>query len=153
MGQKAASSGWVVWPELGERWHDTGEGGMWVHAFWLADYSRDDSDPFVHCCGVQATIALPHPDVVAGVWPGTLPDGRFYQPLSWPRPDSDVLRNAGPPVLAALCLGSTGVSYCTDDDGYFICAPGDLTGAGKRLLAAASQLYEREPVIVTYLDT
>lgn len=72
--------GCVKWPDSGYR--DTGEGGMWVYAFVLADAASG----FIRCCGPAATVSLPLPDVVlrddGDVYPAEWPDWRAPDDLS-----------------------------------------------------------------------
>lgn len=173
MGRLPGSTGWIKWPDISSgEWTDSGEGGVWVYAFWPCQFSEEvtkptyavppdhelasetmtfEYDPFVRCIGPESTIALPNPDVL-------LSDDQIYPledvPLSAQDREADLwhMFDAGVPVLAAVCLGTSGHSY-VNNDGYWHCAEDDLTDKGQALLAVLNQLYTREPVLVTYLDT
>lgn len=101
MGRREGQTGYVKWPKPRRHLLDTGEGGLWVYAFWLCEYSEqvtqpvyvgldilDESrltsetvtyydDPFIRCHGPDTVISLPLPDVVVSdndedVYPGEL---------------------------------------------------------------------------------
>ena len=141
-------TGWVNWPVRlpHSRWQDSGEGGMWVHAFWPCDFSAgtDLHDSFIRCTGPEAVIALPTQDAPIGDTAATIYDRQ---------PDGKEYLDAGVPVLAAVCLGTTSISYVDADTGaYWQCTEVDLTGRGQALLRTLSNLYSRSPILVTYLD-
>lgn len=141
-----ANVGCVNWPI--ETCENTGEGGMWVYVFVLAE---DREDEFVHCCGPATTISLPMPDVV------TSDPGRVYEgaPSDPGDETSHAWCNAGRPVLAAACLGTSGGSWYDERFGrYWACAREDLTEAGRTLMDGLSALYGGAIVhLTTYLDT
>lgn len=140
MTRRKQNSGWVRWPELGDQWKDSGEGGTFVYAFFTTDQDRDDS--FVNCHEARDIIWLPQPDFIAS------DPGDVYQP------DRDKLIDAGRSVLAAVCLGTSGHSYVNVARGeYFACTLDDFIPKGHAVLAVLEMMYERPPVLVTYLDT
>lgn len=150
-------SGWVAWPDADPTWKDTGEGGMWVYAFVLAAGDGDPgSDAFVRCHGPAETICLPMPDVVVSdTEPAVYPTGHSARVLETPPGEDRVIGvfDAGYSVLAAVCLGSSSVPYGNHEIGHWQCRDTDLTHEGRILLAHLRQLYGRNPVLVTYLDT
>lgn len=166
MGRQPGNTGYVCWPELPHpRWRDTGEGGMWVYAHWPVEAAAVEPraidevptditvDPFIRCHGPEATIALPLPDAVAS------PNGAEIYDSSWfdarPTEPADMLRaiyGASTPVLASVCLGTSGTAYA-DDNGYFHAGMDDITDRGWVAIIALNRLYGRQPVIITYLDT
>ena len=161
MGRTDSVSGFVDWPTAGERWRDSGEGGMWVYAFWLAKTHPPDPefrwpDPFIACHGVETTVCLPLPDstVSDGVEQVYFRDtedlpGRAEDPEGY----TIAVMDAGHQVLAAVCLGSTGNSWVDGQGNYFQCRTETLNSRGRALIIALNALYDREPVLVTYLDT
>lgn len=152
MGRRMGSTGWVTWPSLpSERWHDTGEGGMWVMAYYLASPGRDD---FVRCCGPKGTIALPLPDrEISPAASRVYRDIEGTAALPWGMDRTEAVYDAGWPVLAAFCVGTSGTSLADANGDYFDASFEDLTLRGANVLTALSQLYGRSPVLVTYLDT
>jgi hypothetical protein len=127
----------VNWP-TSEDYRDTGEGGLWAYAFWLAN-NHDAA-----CCGVTSVIALPQQDVVLNY------DSLVYPPIGYGREDEAAYYGA--PVIGALLLGSTFNSLANDDD-YFMVSYSDLTPPGQAVIDKLNNLYNRQAVIVTYLDT
>lgn len=158
--------GCVKWPDSGYR--DTGEGGMWVYAFVLADAASG----FIRCCGPAATVSLPLPDVVlrddGDVYPAEWPDWRAPDDLSAKDAATEDGRRKyrirverwirdryhhGRDVLAAVCVGTSACSWHHEDLGYWTCTPGELTDGGADLLRGLEKLYGIAPVLVTFLDT
>jgi hypothetical protein len=152
MGRQPGQSGWVDWPHPSPtRWHDTGEGGMWVYAFW--PYDTDQA--FVRCNDVESTIALPMPDFVTSdkaneIYLGVEELGNRAVTI-----DGQIMAalDAGTPVLAAVCLGSTSSSYANPAGAYWQCTVNDLTDEGMTLIRLLTMLYRRRVVLITYLDT
>ncbi len=153
----ARSTGCIRWPELGSFWSDGGEGGMWVYAFWPTNSAATREDPFIRCHGPAATINLTRPDFIVK------DAGEIYDPPRAPRvvpadfdPESgqymlDVL-DAGLPVLAAVCLGTTEITFMHEGQ-YWFATDADLTQEGLDVVGALNLLYERSFRLVTYLDT
>lgn len=56
-------------------------------------------------------------------------------------------------LLAAVCLGSNRHSFVHSSGGYFNCDYQDLTEQGKQLYDSLKTLYQREPLLITLLDT
>ncbi len=184
MGRQPGATGYVQWPEGIDGWGDTGEGGMWVAAFWLCDFSIEDiqpmfdpigdgltdaeraqmmtyrRDPFIRCHGPESTIALPLPDAVAS---GEQAD-RIYREPPEPLPAQghsrieveqhiyDTLDSAHP-VLAAVILGTSGTCWADNEGNPWQATTANLTSRGRALVVALNALYDREAVLVTYLDT
>jgi len=141
-----ANTGCINWPT--NTCQNTGEGGMWAYA--IVAPTEDWEDNFVHCYGPTTTINLPMPDVV------TNDSGEIYENL--PEPDDTYPHawcHVGKPVLAAICLGTSGGSWHDERTGdYWACTQDDLTDAGRALIDGLSALYGNVTVhITTYLDT
>ncbi len=176
MGRQSGATGGVNWPAGQPEWKVTGEGGMWVHAFWLADFSTPQTqyryavapdhplaevtdvyqrDPFIRCHGPETTICLPQPDC-----PVSDSTPRVYHPRPELDRDTDLegytigVYDAGYAVLAAVCLGTSGMSFRHADTGEpWQCTEDDLSHQGLAALAVLDLLYGRAAVLVTYLDT
>lgn len=168
LDQQEGSTGWINWPT---HLNDTGEGGMWVYAFWVSDLDSrtivvNENEPaekiailrdsFVKCFGPQTTLALPWQNFVV-----SSNERQIYVPSEdFPDPKEDrdafnmAIADAGVPVLAAVCLG-TSVHSWTDYEGndYWSCTEEDLTKPGHMLVASLNRLYGREAILITYLDT
>lgn len=56
-------------------------------------------------------------------------------------------------LLAAVCLGSNRQSLYHSAGGYFNCGYDDLNEQGKQLYDSLEALYQREPLLITLLDT
>lgn len=183
MGRQYGATGYVKWPEGVEGWRDCGEGGMWVAAFWPANFSIAEDvplfdpavdgltdedraqtftysrDSFVRCHGPEATIALPFPDSVAS---GQEAD-RIYRDPADPPPEGASrqqveqyaynLMDAAHPVLGALVLGTSATAWVDAEGSYWSASTEELTSRGRALVVALNTLYDRPPVVVTYLDT
>ncbi len=160
MGRTNSVTGFVDWPTADGRWKDSGEGGMWVYAFWLTKtdplHELQWPDPFIACHGVESTVCLPLPDSIVSDGSDRvyfrdydLLPNRGTDPEGW----AMGLMDAGHAVLAAVCLGSTGNTWADPDGQYWQCRVDDLSSRGRALLVALNALYDREPVLVTYLDT
>jgi hypothetical protein len=164
MGWQKGFTGYVSWPQLpSDEWHITGENGMWVAAHWPCDYSHaafatangepDDRgvvlsypvDRFVRCHGPQTTIALPLPDA-----PVSATSAVMY-PLEYR--DMRDPYDCGIQVLASLILGTCAEAYADPNGEYFDAALSDLTEEGRCVVSMLNMLYERDAVLVTYLDT
>ena len=164
-----AGSGWITWPERRTDYTATGGAGMWVYAFWLADYRRHEilgglpRDLFIHCHGPEFTLTMPRPAHVTSPNHNTVyPDGRIRQPVEPLAPDAvergNYLRSvldAGAPVIAAVCLGSTATVYAHPDTGQFWYATlADLSRKGRKLIATLNDMLGPRPAeLVTYMDT
>ncbi len=183
MGRQVGATGYVQWPEGIDGWRDSGEGGMWVVAFWLAEFSvevcepmfdpaadlpEEDRgrmhtfrrDPFVRCHGPESTIALPFPDSVASAEEAD----RVYRDPPAPLPPSGHVRleveqhiydtlDAAHPVLAAVVLGTAGTAWEDAEGSYWQATTENLTSRGRAIVVALNALYDRQAVLVTYLDT
>ncbi len=162
MGSQSGATGYVNWPEGLDGWRASGEGGMWVAAFWLCELGEDDQDPFVRCHGPEYTIALPFPDSVATA----LPADRLYRDdlkldLPWePEPTRMQVEqhaydqmDAAHPVLAAVVLGTSAICWSDGEGNYWSATTEELTSRGRALVVALNALYDRQAIVVTYLDT
>lgn len=167
--RRPGSSGWVRWPSAGvDGWRETGEGGTWVYAFVRVERSQPFDmdigegrslpalvDPFVHCHGPDSTIALTMPDALVTVDSPIYPSEGFAH-VAGLTPGSTAYEwertNFGADVLAAMCLGTTGSTFA-NDDGPFDCGRDDLTRQGRWALVWLQMLYDRPPMLVTFLDT
>lgn len=177
MKRSPDESGCIDWPDA---LHDSPEGGMWVYAFWLAEYrevdrplfpeqsltselldgplyATVDEDPYVKCTGPDATITLAKPNQVVSVnslYPAERLQ-RYVPPGSSAKERERYLLSvydAGAPVLAAICLGSTSRSLVYADGSRWECTLTDLTKAGTKIIKLLNQLYNREACLVTFLD-
>lgn len=144
-------TGYIDWHRLAKssHWISTDQGVTYVYAYWMADYPDRNSGlamlrgsglhPDWFCAGLRVDQILTacelHPrDVVS---PNMT---EVYESGIYPRP-----------MLASLCLGTADTTY-GDGTYYWWAAPGDLNKQGTRLIKDINALYEREPVILTYLD-
>lgn len=149
------STGYINWQRLGRIWHDTGEGSTFVYAFWPAeqDHHREDSgislfkprgkhpDWFVFADGAETVLN----SAVHESWVVSPNVSEVYI-----EPEEAEFSNR--PVLAAICLGTVNAIYASRSrSAYWWCGHGDLTWQGKTLIRSISALYERPPVLLTYL--
>lgn len=162
-------TGYISWPK-GRRARPADGDGMWVYAYWLYEPVKDPvfvdalaKDPFVRCFGAEHTVQLPRPAMVASPnAPELYPPDREVRPVA--PTDRDALHrgnylrstlDAGKPVLAAVCLGTTSRVFAHEDDAqrYWYASWADLTRAGRGLVARLSKLYgPRTTHLVTYVD-
>jgi hypothetical protein len=118
-------------------------------------------DPFIRCHGPESTIALPFPDSVASGMeadriyrdpPEPLPTDGQHTRIEAEQHIYDTL-DAARPVLAAVILGTSATAWVDAAGDYFQATTEELTSRGRALIVALNTLYNREPVLVTYLDT
>lgn len=132
--------GYIVWPT---HWDNTGEGGMAVFVAFL-----DDGAQWLECA-----IKLPHleqHDVYT--------EGPEFEKSLWPNSRRYTFGDDGDdwcslPMLAIVCLGSSGGSWRREPQGYFKATIDDLTQDGRAVVDLLRGLYNREPVFITALDT
>lgn len=163
---KQTEAGCVRWPVDVPDWTDSGEGGMWVTAYWLADFESVveskgrtwdgieftvPRDPFIKCHGPDSTIGLPVPEWV------TSPNYAQVYEVTDPEDDPHTIDvnpySAGRGVLAAAVLATTRASYVNSDGKHWHAEVADLTVLGQKIIQVISLNYLRTPVLVTYLDT
>lgn len=135
----------LPWVKVNQQHH------TYVYAFWLADYGTATSDHGVSLFKAEGA----HPDwfIHAQTADQVL---AAYQPASWFSPNH---RQAyGPdlaayPLLGCLLLGTADAMYMRGGaDHPWWCDTDDLVLRGRLLLKQMSHLYEREAVLVTFLD-
>lgn len=144
----------------------TEDDGMSLFGGAHTDRGRLFRDPFVHCHGVDHTIVLPVPDVVASPNEDRIyiPAGQHRRHLTeYPRDPTDTdahvdwtiqTYDAGQPVLTAVCLGTASRTWSIPGGQHWWATPKDLTFQGRKLLKALSRLYGgRKVELVTYVDT
>lgn len=139
-------TGVINWPRNNEMgWTDTREGGTFVYAYWLADHSPRGLD-LIDGKNWSEDWFVRHPwaeDVIETVYAG----GGTGLSAS---PNVSYLDDAR--VLAAVCLGTNdGAFYHPTRDGYWWASEGDLSRHGAKVVRELSRLYQRQPLIVTYL--
>lgn len=167
--RRSGSSGCVRWPVPGvDGWRETSEGGTWVYAFIPVDRGQPFDlqlgnggeiavivDPFVHCHGPDSTIALTMPDAITTIGSPIYPQENFEYVAGLKAGSAEQQWQAcdfGADVLAAICLGTTSATFANEAGG-FDCARQNLTFLGVSLLEILHDLYHREPLLVTFLDT
>ncbi len=136
---------------------------MFVYAFAPCAHTHPDPvegqsvprmrDAFVVCNEVEHVIALPMPDCPVSDTTSLIYD---MSPTAVPMSPADPVGydNAGVPVLAAVCLGTSRLAYQHVTTGQpWQCTVEDLTAQGYSLYALLSQLYGRGLVLGAYLDT
>lgn len=143
-------SGFIAWPK---HLKNTGEGGMFVYAVVPPTEAFSD-DKFIHCSGV---------DSVYLEYPGRLleedSENRVLERAWFPdiTLSYEYQNRLTIPLLAAVCLGSTGGAWYDEAAGgsgrYWICTLDDLTVRGISLMANLRDLYGREAQLLTFLDT
>jgi len=160
-----ANTGYVNWPT---HLINTREGGMFVYV--VVPMTK----PFQMCCGVPSAYLLMAESLIEED-PNA---GSFTDSAGWPLQDkwfpalrskdgqnnifSDddfiISRYLSCPLLAAVCLGSSGGSFWDGDkdyhDGqYWYCKMDDLTEKGKEIVRVLEELYGVTPSLLTFLDT
>lgn len=165
----------INWPVGDDRYHDTGEGGM--YAFLVVPSSDIFTDAArvtgVDACIVDVALHLTRPDVcVSGereLWDPfdyhTCGSTRLHHVRSaLERTDQKELNSKlenligedelSAPLRTAVFLGSTHASLATTrGGGYFQATRDDLTPAGETLYDCLHQAYGTRPRIATFLDT
>lgn len=138
-----ANSGCINWPQY---LTNTGEGGMFVHlVFEVADNLNDS---FVNCCGPHSIHVIRAEEFM-----GNEENENSFFPNTEEKADN-YLRYLSVPLLAAICLGSSGGSwYNNETDEYWQCSEKDLTDEGKEFVRMLEKLYNRKGKFVTFLDT
>lgn len=142
---------------------------MFVYAIVEGDVYLDANAPlpFEKCCGVAATTltlneTLVDEDPEAGMMLDEdglqiFPLQRRYFPDAHKQLKNMVARvvaQQSVPLLAAICLGSSGGSfYDTEAGRMWTCKAEDLTSDGHQLLASLEKLYGRPAKLLTFLDT
>lgn len=165
----------INWPVGDDRYHDTGEGGMYAFLVVpsgdiLTDAARVTG---IDACIVDVALHLTRPDAcVSG-------ERELWEPLDYhasgstrlhhvrsalERTDQEELKGKlddligedelSAPLRAAVFLGSTPASLATARGGsYFQATRDDLTPAGETLYDVIHQTYGTRPRIATFLDT
>lgn len=129
----------VNWPVNDDRYHHTGENGMYAYAVITA---TDAELPTA--CHVEALARLAPEDTCVSregdhLWPA--------------RYDADESSEASAPLWTAIFLGSTDVSLAREDGEYFEVTCDDLTPAGGALFEELSLAYGGGITLLTFLDT
>ena len=145
-----AQTGYVKWPI-----HLTNscEGGMFVYA--VVPYIKD----FGMCAGVPSACLMMEESLVEED-----PEAGDLSEVGWPLqnewfPHADMDgwgcgQFDSIPLLAAVCLGSSGGSFFDDErNQYWFCKMEDLTQEGVNLVARLENLYGTSAKLLTWLDT
>ena len=145
-----------VMMQLDEVWHPP-VGGNWepdpdddpVGWWWTLDDGtkiavRHDDDPDeiaarVHQTGRQIINTEEPPGWLPEMFPGY--------------PDLSPQGYLSIPLLAAVCLGTSGGSWTMHDHTYWRCTPDDLTVDGATLVTILESMYRRPVSLVTVTDT
>ena len=146
-----SNSGYIKWPtEL----LNTKEGGSWVYLV-VASHEMFDKDKFVNCCYNGATLNRglivdpSHRDDDQGP---TRIEKRFFPNCRAVLGCDDPNAHQSVDLLAAICLGTSGGTWYHADRPWS-CSYDDLDQNGKALYDSVKQLYNREPTLLTYIDT
>lgn len=152
-------SGYINWHRLDRTlgWVKNRSGyHTYVYAFWLADYSWLADRGHSRDAGVAMFKDHPHPDWFVHSETADHILVAFTPPDSYASPNvTDVFENntlASRPLLGSLLLGTSDTVYLSEQDQYWWAHRDDLTWIGRRVLKALDRLYEREPVLVTFVD-
>jgi hypothetical protein len=146
---KTAESGWVCWPNW-ETHENTGEGGLEVYLV-VPMTGGPLEDPFYHCLS-SVDVMMTSGDVLFDVCKPRDFDKKHGRADAYDKSFPDMISHyVG--FCAILCLGSSGSSWCKKDGDYFHATYETLTYKGKMLYQMLKQLYGREPILLTFLDT
>jgi hypothetical protein len=160
---RTATSGEVEWP-LSDLWQHTGEGGMWVSAFWRVP----EGEAWQKCIGPGRTYSFEEHAVgvdtgesYASWFPSD--DEREQSEKEWTEKHPDVhyfdtrdhfYDYLSGPFYGAIDLGTTGGSWIHPESGeYFVCTRANLTRRGKMIVTMLDNLYGVTGKLVTFLDT
>lgn len=146
-------SGWVNFPAKDPAFRNTAEGGMSVHALFVATASiSGGEDPFVHNCSTDlGVMRRGGPTFSADI---TNVAVEMFGESNDEMSDFTNDNNATYGLLACVCLGSSGGSFLHDALGQFwACRREDLTEDGRQLLLSLERLYGRRAILLTTLDT
>jgi len=145
-----AQTGYVKWPI---HLKNTNEGGMFVYA--VIPYVED----FEMCAGVPSVCLLMSESLVEeDPEAGDLSEVGWPLQNEWfPRAEMDGCgcdQFLSVPLLAAVCLGSSGGSFFDDEHNqHWFCKMGDLTWEGINLVTRLENLYGTSAKLLTWLDT
>lgn len=163
---KTAITGEVEWP-VSNLWRHTGEGGMWVTAFWEVP-SGDAEYEWSTCIGPGRTYSFQEDAVGVDTgedyyswfssfeerearekeWVAENPTMHYFETRNH---FEDYLSG---PFYAAVDLGTTGGSWAHPDTGdYFVCTRNNLSRRGKMIVTMLDNLYKVPGKLVTFLDT
>lgn len=164
----------VAWPEPGDRWRDTGEGGLYAFLVIPADDTISRSTG--GCCVCTYTY-LTRPEIC--VTPGDAIKELWEDSPEWGQEDSTKVHNARQkleaaghkdtadsltnligydqlsiPLAVSIFLGATSNALLDEKgDAYFHVQPQHLTAAGLDLYGALEKTHDHPPQILTFLDT
>lgn len=148
-------TGYIDWHHLiaGRTYNSVSDGRhTYVYAFWLVDYGRHQDD---HGVTLLKDENL-HPDWFIHAEKADHVLAAYCAPQTMVSPSfSDVFEAglAARPLLASALLGTSSVHYMSANGRHaWWCMPQDLTRRGKKLIKDLTQLYLRDPVIVTFVD-
>lgn len=145
-------TGYIDWDKIAaSRWTDTREGGTCVYAYWLSEHRKMHWDS-----GLDMLREIDAPDPFVKVQWAAHMIGAFSSPTGYVSPNKSRVydhEDNTRPILAAMCLGSSGSTFKDPSrDRYWWAAGTDLSFRGRRILRTVSRMYARPPVILTYLD-
>ncbi len=147
------ASGYIDWHRLDNTmpWvrQRTGQ-HTYVYAYWLVDYGRTTRDRGVSILKGENL----HPDWFIHARTADHVLDAYAPPSAVVSPNfTSVFRNKlrAEPLLAAALLGNADAVYHNNGQMWWA-ATDDLTRRGKRLLKAMNQLYERDAVLITFID-
>lgn len=158
-----ANTGYIDWPT---HLTNSGEGGSFVYLVVIEH--EFDNDEFVQCISQGAYLFdcdLVDPDTTAHEWDPavqgqkfTLERKLFPNSFDSALPSTDTNKWLSVPFLAAVCLGTSGGSwYVASETERFVrtwhCEYNDLTEKGKLLFDSLKDLYNRDPMLLTFIDT
>lgn len=151
-------NGWVNFPVDSPLWKNTQEGGMFVKLVAcekLEDKNNQLNNQWGICCGVSVV------DILREVFVG---DDRSHasseidavagEEYHYPWINDPDQSYSSRDYLAAIIMGSTGWSGCSDMYQYWKCTYDDLTEEGKQLYNTIEKLYPNCDLhLLTFLDT
>ena len=150
------NSGYINWPT---HLTNSGEGGSYV--FLIVEESLSDKrDEFVHCFMTSACLCLG--DVIEPDYKDEWDELGQIFPLerkffpNWRNPgiENNTEKALSVPLLAAICLGtSNGSWYYGHYEQIWNCSFDNLTTEGQNLYNVIKHLYNREPTLLTFIDT
>lgn len=160
----------IRWPGGDDRYHDTGEGGLFA---WMVVPAEADK-PGVDNCAVDTHLYLTRPDVMVSHAP-EMWEPSDYRNTGWDRIERarDALKTLpgheeaaeglvevmgrdelSQALRAAVFLGSTPCSYNRNNGtGYFQATAEHLTLEGLRIYDGLQFAFGTTPQILTFLDT
>ncbi len=135
--------GFINWPDPATKMVNTCEGGL---ATFLVLPEDDKGVPWTQCgvnmprMRIQSVIVRGQEEIERALFGVSQYDRNGYP-------------NHIRELVLAMCIGSTGASWHSQEGGYFKPGYSDLTEDGQALYGLLSKLYGRKPYFLTLLDT